>query len=214
MRLEKLKIDIGAMAAAAIASTAGASIVGFVGDTTLEGGWYAFEDEFDVEMTPIIHGGAPYETVISIDVPEFGGSLDFDAGHSLRHIGYGWASWSHGYTGEVFYNNGVYEMGYDLNMNGVGAFDAYIEPNGAGAVHMYEVTAFGSAGGEAQAVCSAYGDAGATHFGFYATGETIVRIEIKGTCDWAMGEWRVGIPTPGVMVLLGVGALCEGRRRR
>ena len=40
-------------------------------------------------------------THTSIDVPEFGGSLDFDVGHSLRYIGMGWAGWGHDYTGEV-----------------------------------------------------------------------------------------------------------------
>ena len=200
---------VAGLAALAVTSVASAGIVGFVGDQTLEGGWYAFEAEFGVDMTVIYHGGSPYETVTSIDVPEFGGSLDMP-GHSLRQIGYGWATWSHGYTGEVFYNNGAYLTQYDLNMAGVGAFDAYIEPNPFSEQY-FTVTATGSAGGSAQVDVTAHGSSGASHFGFYATGETLVSIEISGTSDWAIGEWRVGVPAPGALALFGLAAL---RRRR
>jgi len=201
-----------AAAAAAIACAAHAGIVGFVGDTTLQGGWYAFEDAFDVDMTVIYHGGAPYESVVSIDVPEFGGSLDFDAPHSLRHIGYGWATWSHGYTGEVFYTNGATFMGYDLNLAGVSAFDAYVEPNSDTGGH-YTITAFGSAGGEATVEFYTPWAYGARHFGFYAEDEALQRIEVSATGDWAIGEWRVGTPAPGAAGLLILAGL-RGRRRR
>jgi len=194
---------------AAMTPCAQAAITGFVGDTTLEGGWFAFEDTFDVDMTVIHHGGATYETVTGIDVPEFGGSLDFDSAHSLRIIGSGWATWSHGYTGEVFYNNGKYFVGYDLKMNGVHAFDAYVEPNGGG--DSYAITAYGSGGGEATVEFWAYWSYGAMHFGFYAPDERIVRFEIDSTGDWAIGEWRVGVPAPGSLALL---ALAGTRRRR
>ncbi len=199
------------VAVAAVAGTAGASIVGFVGDTTLEGGWYAFEDEFDVDMTPIVHGGAMFETVSSIEVPEFGGSLDFDVDHSLRYIDGGWGGWSHGYLGEVFYSNGAVTMGYDLNMDDAYAFDAYIVPNPT-SWHSFNAIAYGSAGGEVAIVFGTCGFTDATHFGFYATGETIERIEIQATCDWAIGEWRVGVPGPGSLMLLGIAGVF-GRRR-
>ncbi len=194
-----------------LAAAAGADVVGFVGDTTLEGGWYAFEDEFDVDMTVIHHGGAVYDTVYGIDVPEFNGSLDFDAGHSLRRIGYGWATWSHGYTGEVFYNNGAFSMGYDLNMDEVHAFDAYLDHD-LGAIHWYEITAYGSGGGEATAELQIQ-SGGSTHFGFYAAGETIERIEIEGSGQWTIGEWRVGVPSPGVMGAFALAVLWANRRR-
>ena len=212
MRIGMLEATTAALAALAVASTANAGIVGFVGDTTLEGGWYAFEDEFDVDMTPIIHGGAIYETVISIDVPEFNGSLDFDIGHSLRHIGYGWATWGHGYQGEVFYNNGSYGTGYDINIPNVTAFDAYIEPNPF-LLHTFTITAFGSDGSTETVVRDAHGSSGAAHFGFYTTdGEALTRIEISGTSDWAMGEWRYALPAPGVLALFGLAALTRRRR--
>ncbi len=198
------------LASIAITTTTKGEIFGFVGDTTYEGGWYAFEDEFDVEMTPIIHGGAPFESVISIDVPEFGGSLDFDSDHSLRHIGSGWGIWGHGYAGEVFYNNGHFEMGYYLNMQGVQAFDAYIIPNWG--YPEYHVTAYGSGGGQASIEFDAVWSFGATHFGFYSADEDLVRIEIEGN-DWAIGEWRVGVPAPGVLALFAVAGL-RGRSPR
>ncbi len=198
--------------AMAVAATANGEIVGFVGDTTLEGGWYAFEDMFDVEMTPIIHGGSVYDSVIGIEVPEFGGSLVFDSAHSLRQIGHGWGSWSHGYMGEVFYNNGFLFMGYDLDMVGVRAFDAYIQPNGG--THVFWVTAYGAGGGETTIETNeAHWYADATHFGFYSPDEDLIRIEIQGTGDWAIGEWRVGVPGPGVMAFFAVAGVCRGRIR-
>ncbi len=197
----------------AMTSAASAGIVGFVGDTTHEGGWYAFEDEFDVDMTLIHHGGSPYETVISIEVPEFGGSLDFDAAHSLRHIGQGWATWSHGYTGEVFYTNGAFSMGYDVNMDNAYAFDAYAEPNADGGSSFF-ATAYGSAGGEVSVEFQAFMCADARHFGFYAEGERIIRVEVTATGDFAIGEWRVGLPAPGAIALMGfAGIRFAGRRR-
>ena len=205
---------IAMFAAAALTSVASAGIVGFVGDQTLEGGWYAFEDEFGVDMTLIVDGGAPYATVTSIDVPEFGGSIDFPA-HSLRKIGQGWATWSHGYMGEVFYTNGKWFTGYDIKVDGAYAFDAYVEPNCFAALlyDWYEVTAYGSMGSETTVEFGAHGSAGANHFGFYASDEAIVRIEIESTCDWAIGEWRIAAPAPGATALLVLTAVRRRHRR-
>jgi len=202
-----------AITAAVIVSATHAEIVGFVGDTTLEGGWYAFEDAFGVEMTVIHHGGAIYQDVLSIDIPEYGGSLDFDSAHSLRHIGQGWGTWSHGYTGEVFYNMGKYFTGYNLNVEGAYAFDAYVEPNCFIDPRQddYLVTAYGSMGSEVTIGFQAHGAYGANHFGFYAVDEAILRIEIESTCDWAIGEMRIAAPAPGTAMLLALTAL---RRRR
>jgi len=206
------KFALAALAAAALTSAASAGVIGFLGDTTIEGGWDAFEAEFGAEMTVIYDGGSAYSEVSSIAVPEFGGSLDFDASHSLRQIGSGWATWSHGYTGEVFYNNGLLETGYDLNMSGVYAFDAYIEPNPF-SLQTFTITAYGSDGGMDTVVRDAEGSAGAAHFGFFASGETLTRIEIEGSSDWAIGEWRVGTPAPGALALLGLAGLTARRRR-
>ena len=199
---------IAVLAAAAVTSFASAGIVGFVGDTSLEGGWYAFEDEFGVDMTVIETDASVYSDITSIDVPGFG-TIDFPA-HSVRQIGGGWATWSHGYTGKVFYNNGLTFVTYDLNMSGAYAFDAYLEPNPF-AQHSFTATAYGSGGGSVAVDFQAHGSAGASHFGFYASGETIVSIEIQGSADWAIGEWRVGVPAPGALALFGLAAL---RRRR
>ncbi len=200
---------IAGLAAVSITSVASAGIVGFVGDQTLEGGWYAFEDHFGVAMEVLTSPGSVYDTVYSI--PSTYGDLTFDAGHSLRMIGQGWATWSHGYTGQVFYNNGLMATGYDMP-GGIAAFDAYLEPNPF-ALHDFVATAYGSAGGEVTIDFQAHGSAGANHFGFFATGEDLVRIEISGSADWAIGEFRVGIPAPGALALLGLAGLA-GRRRR
>ena len=200
----------GALAAAAIACAAPATIIGFVGDTTLEGGWYAFEDTFDVDMTPIIHGGEPYETVTHIDYGFGGesGTIHFPP-HSLRHIGSGWAHWSHGYEGEVFYSNGAVAVTYTFEGDAVGAFDAYLSPNWE--PNGYVVTAHGSEGGEATVEFEMLGIQEATHFGFFATGEAIVAVKVMGSKDYAIGEWRVGVPAPATAALLSIAGL-YGRR--
>jgi len=215
MRTSHLLRAVAAAAAVTTTCVSHAAITGFVGDTTLEGGWYAFEDTFDVDMTVIHHGGAIYQDVLGIDIPEYGGSLDFDSPHSLRHIGQGWATWSHGYMGEVFYTNGKWFTGYDIKVDGAYAFDAYVEPNCFAALlyDWYEVTAYGSMGSETTVEFGAHGSAGANHFGFYASDEAIVRIEIESTCDWAIGEWRIAAPAPGATALLVLTAVRRRHRR-
>ncbi len=47
---------------------------------------------------------------------------------SVRQIGFGWATWSHGYTGNVYYTNGQTTIGGNLSA-GVKAFYLYAEPN-------------------------------------------------------------------------------------
>ncbi len=200
---------IAGLAAASVTSIAGAGVVGFIGDTTLEGGWYAFEDMYGLSMEVLTSPGSVYDTIGGL--PSSYGDLTFDIGHSLRMIGQGWATWSHGYTGQVYYNNGSFATGYDMP-GGVTAFDAYLEPNPF-AQHFFTATGYGSAGGEVSIDFGAHGSAGASHFGFYATGETLVRVEIEGSADWAIGEIRVGVPAPGALALLGLAGLA-GRRRR
>ncbi len=198
------------LAAAAVTSAASAGVVGFVGDTTLAGGWYAFDAASGADMVPYVHGGSYYEEVSAIG-GDFGDLL-FDASHSLRWIGSGWATWSHGYTGEVFYNNGLYDTGYSMP-GGVGAFDAYIEPNPFSEQY-FTITGYGSDGSSTTIDVVAHGSAGASHFGFYTTGgEELDYIMISGSADWAIGEFRLAaVPAPGALALFGLLGLTRRRR--
>ena len=198
-----------ALAAASLTTVASAGVVGFVGDQTLEGGWYAFEDMYGLDMEVLTSDTSVYDTVYAIGSSY--GDLTFDIGHSLRMIGSGWATWSHGYTGQVFYNNGSYATGY-TTPDGVSAVDAYIEPNPFSEQY-FTITGYGADGSSATIDVTAHGSSGASHFGFVGMGTTITGFDIEGTSDWAIGEFRVGVPAPGALALLGLAGLA-GRRRR
>src|SRR6185503_6354796 len=64
-----------------------------------------------------------------------GRSTTLIAPHSLRAIGSGWATWSHGYTGNVYYTNGATQSGGFVTA-GTKAFYLYAEPNPFGLFDM------------------------------------------------------------------------------
>src|SRR5260370_11736411 len=79
-------------------------------------------------MTPF--GAAPsplFSNVSSVAAP-LGGSLDFSIPLNHRKIGSGWATWSNGYTGDVYFTNGATSVNLTMNPD-VGAFYFYAEPD-------------------------------------------------------------------------------------
>ncbi len=164
-------------------------LVGFIGDTTLAGGWTAFETAAGRTMEVLSSGlsGASQVTVL----PSSFGNVNLNPAHMNLFIGAGWASWSHGYTGEVFWTQGSTTT--TINMpSGVGAYDCYIEPNPF-AVHSFTVTGTASDASDVTIIVTADGSGGASHFGFYSTGSCcLTSVTITGAVDWAMGELRVG----------------------
>lgn len=127
------------------------------------------------DMTTYTDDPRPNRSTVN-SVPDFpGGELSYSRALSLRAIGNGWATWSHGYRGDVY----VTSPGTEVTMTlpaGTGAFYFYAEPGQFGA-HSVEAT---SDDGTTSGPVPVRGDFGATYFGFYATdaGETIAEVKL------------------------------------
>ena len=156
---------------------------------------------------PAIVGGhavTPFDQAAQAAIPNFtenltvipgnpgSGSLgvSFGEGNYKGSIGSGWATWSHGYTGAIYYVGAVTETTLVLPAN-TKAFYFYVEPNDFGA---HTFTATTSNGGESGAI-SVIGASGATGFAFYGTqGESITSITIssdEGAGGFAIGEFGI-----------------------
>lgn len=154
------------------------------------------------------------------DVPMPGGeALTLDQPLSHRRVLSGWATWSHGYLGDVYYqptraelHGFPYSIGLALPSN-VLAFYFYVEPDSFGE---FEITAIDQLG--RSYTRSANGNAGARGFGFYATdGDVLSSVIVGSREDFAVGEFGVSrplsVPEPATLTLLGLGFLAAVRRR-
>jgi hypothetical protein len=181
----------------------GASCInGMTGDTTIAGGWTAFEAASGKTMEVLNSGVADFTDIF--DIGSSLGNLTLSTSFNRRTIGASWGTWSHGYTGEIFWSNG--DLTETITMPaGTTAFDAYVEPNPF-ALHTFDAVGTCSDGSTLALQFTADGTSGASHFGFWTEGttNTITSVQITGTADWAIGEWRVsgdggtggGIGTP------------------
>jgi hypothetical protein len=137
---------------------------------------------------------AVFTNVSSVASP-LGGNVTFSSPVSNREIGNGWATWSHGYTGDVYYTNGLTSLGLTLPAS-TGAFYFYAEPNPFAVFQFTAITDSGTT-----LTQSADGSAGAAGFGFYTdASESIVSISISSTVDFAVGEFGIAqVSDPGVV---------------
>ena len=166
----------------------GGCLHGFVGDTTLAGGWGAFEAASGLTTEVLVSLYADFELVPSI--PTSSGDLLFEPEHTRHTVGVSWGSWSHGYTGEVFRVRFGTTTMFTMP-EGTRGFDAYVEPSPF-AVYTFTCTGFASDGSSAQVMFSADGRSGASHFGFWTDPECFLdRVEVTLPADWAIGELRV-----------------------
>jgi len=152
-----------------------------------------FNDVLDVTVAD----GAPF------------GPISFDTGMSHREIGDGWATWSHGYAGDVYYSNGATSV--TISMPALtGAFYLYAEGN---PFDVQNITVTADDG--ATITIPVLGDAGANGFGFWTAGSPIASVTISAGVDFAIGEFGIAqVPTPGAAALMGLGGLVAVRRRR
>jgi len=174
-----------------------ADVIAVNGDTTLEGGWGLFQQVCPhAPLEVLVSDAAVYQDIVSI--PSSLGDVALDPVHSVREVGSGWATWSHDYTGQLFFvilDQATYTM-----PPGTGAFDAYAEP-GPFMWITFKITAYASDGTSATIEKEVHGDHGASHFGFYTTGGaelTTVIVDVLGQYSWAIGELRLApVSCPG-----------------
>lgn len=142
--------------------------------------------------------------------------VDFSIPMSHRTIGAGWATWSHGYTGDVYYTNGATSVTMTMDSpEGVDWFHFYAEPNPFGVFSM-TATGVDDTGGTVSLTKGVEGSAGASGWGFYGTdGMCVESVRLVSDVDFAVGEFGMHKkPAPGALMTLGLGALVMTRRRR
>ena len=120
---------------------------------------------------------------------------------ALQHdrIGQGWATWSHGYTGDVYdtFAVGGLQTATITLPPGTKAFYLYAEPQQF-AVFSVEATA---QDGTTSGPIAVQGQAGAQYFGFYGTGDATLSTITVTTADpsgFAVGEFGIN---GGVIIL-------------
>ena len=143
----------------------------------------------------------PFNQAVQAVIPDFtsvttipgapmpGGLLSSNA-LDKRTIGLGWSTWSHGYTGPVYFNTSNSLM---LTLPaGATAFYAYVEPN---TFSYFNITATTDSGASSGPV-SVTGSSGATGFGFYTDGaDRIATVTISAdpaAGGFAIGEFGIG----------------------
>ncbi len=130
--------------------------------------------------------GLASETVVPSPI---GGALGFSSPMSHTKIGIGWATWSHGYTGDVYTTSGS-NVTMIMPPN-TGAFYFYAEPN---VFSTFNITATADDGTTSGPIAVA-GSAGARYFGFWAEpGRKLVSISVTvetSALGFAVGEFGI-----------------------
>ncbi len=145
---------------------------------------------------------------VTFALDDFGRPITFSSPVSVRQIGQGWVTWSHGYTGNVYYSNGVTSL--TVGFSNTAAY-LYAEPNPFG---VFNITATGSDGVASVRFSEGVdGYGGAKGWAFYGHGGD-VSVTLSSDVDFAVGEFGVGwVPSPGGPALIGLAALRPARRR-
>jgi hypothetical protein len=204
--MKRVHLKLGLAVVALLAAAAGQARAGIVlqalgtsAPPTSVGGYTM--TEFGPDNRPL------FADVTTVPTP-FGGILSFGAPANHRKIGQGWATWSHGYTGDVYYSNGATSLSMSL-APATGAFDFYAEPN---PFATFTITATASDGSSiSQQVSGAAGAAGVALYG--TGGSTITSVTVSSTVDFAVGEFgaspvaAAAVPEPTSLALLGMGAV-------
>lgn len=137
------------------------------------------------------------------------GTIGFSPDVNHREIGAGWATWSHGYTGDVYYSNGALSVTITLAPM-TGAFYFYAEPN------PFAVHTITAVSGNTTLSIPVDGNGGANGWGFYTDDfSALTSITISSDADFAIGEFgaaRVPAPGAGALALAGLGMIARRRR--
>jgi hypothetical protein len=130
----------------------------------------------------------PPGMVSSVAAPG-GGSVTFSSPLNHTTVGSGWATWSNGYTGDVYVISGTSPVTLTMPSNTY-AFSLYAEPDH---YHVFTVTATTQDGTTSGAV-PVNGYHGAQYFGFYTTSSAspILSVTVSTTdTSMAIGEFEI-----------------------
>ena len=117
------------------------------------------------------------------------GTVGFSPPLTHSTVGNGWATWSNGYTGDVYWTNTGSTITITLPA-GTGAFYLYAEPN---ALSPFDVQATAQDGTTSGAIL-VDGNGGAQYFGFYGTGgATIATVTVTTADTTGLGVGEFGI---------------------
>ncbi|MCC6677277.1 MAG: hypothetical protein IT436_09035 [Phycisphaerales bacterium] len=151
-----------------------------------------------------------FSDVISVPHLPFVSGIDFSSPVNVRRIGFGWATWSHGYTGNVYYTNGATSITMIPWGWAERAFQFYAEPNPFG---VFQMTATGSDGSTSTSSTEDVdGGGGAFGWGFYGVGPTVRSVTVSADIDFAVGE-LASFPAPASLCLFALAGLAAGRQR-
>lgn len=146
--------------------------------------------------------------------------ITFSPRVTVLQVGTGWATWSGGYTGNVFYPNGATSLTVGFTVPGgpdwIIAAQLYAEPNPFG-VFEISASAVDSSGASSATVTQAVeGNGGASGWGFYAPDSFLRSITISSDVNFAIGDLatKLFIPAPSSLALLAAGGLAGLHRRR
>jgi hypothetical protein len=131
------------------------------------------------------------------DVPDPAGTIGFSPSLTHTHVGVGWATWSHGYSGDVYFTGGT-QITITLPA-GTKAFYFYAEPNQFAVISVQATAQDGTTSGP----IPVQGQAGAQYFGFYGTGSATLASITVTTADptgFAVGEFGIN-PAASLVIL-------------
>ena len=159
-------------------------------------------------MAPIGPDASPVNSFVTSVGPVL-----FDEAVTHAQIGNGWASWSHGYAGDVYHTySSVNTTSLTLTMSApISAIYFYAEPND---YTNFTFTATALSGASVTETID--GNAGASGFGFYATGVdliTSITITEGNTAGFAVGEFGFSVPEPSSVALASLGLVLLVSRR-
>jgi hypothetical protein len=109
-----------------------------------------------------------------------------------RRIGDGWQTWSHGYTGDVYFTKTATTVVLTMPAD-TGAFSFYAEPD---SFDTFTVTAEAQ-NGTSSGPISVTGFEGAKYFGFYGiNGAKLESVTVTSPMPFAIGEFGIAIVLP------------------